>query len=116
MKKLFYILLIHVFAISPAMGQTIIEIKPNQSMHLIGKGPGQESVINPYAGSKSAAIITNMGKKAFEIRIQVKGEIIDTITIEPGKSKEIELFKGQELYIDGDVESRSKAMVDFRKL
>ena len=109
-------ILILLLSTSTLTAQTEIELRPNQSMHLIGKGPGQESVINPYAGSKSAAIITNMGKKAFEIRIQVKDEIIDTITIDPGKSEEILLFKGQELYIDGDVESRSKAMVDFRKL
>ncbi len=85
-------------------------------MHLIGKGPGQDSVINPYADSKSAAIISNMGEHVFEIRIQVKGEIIKTISIAPGKKEEITLEPGYEFYIDGYEKSKSKAFIDFKKL
>ena len=114
--KLSIIVLFLFFSTDGLWAQTEIEIKPNQSMSLIGKGPGQDSVINPYAGSKSAAVIQNMGEKSFEIRIQVKGEIVKTLVIKPGETEEIYLKKGFELYMDGDATSRSKALIDFRKI
>ena len=93
--------------------QSILELGPTQSMSITGKGPGQDAALNPYSKHNSVAIVDNIGKNDFEIRIQKKGEIVEIISISPDQSKEIDLLKGYELYFDS--KKKAKARVDFRK-
>ena len=92
--------------------ETLFELESNQTMLMTGKGPGQDGAINPYYGSKSIAIINNVGKSYFQIRIQRKGEIIDILNIRKGEKKEITLLSDHELYFDAKDAARVK--LDFK--
>ncbi|RZV57201.1 MAG: hypothetical protein EX254_10430 [Flavobacteriaceae bacterium] len=94
--------------------QSIIELKPSQSMSIIGKGPGQDAAINPYADTDSKAVIENIGKNPFTIRIQDKKDYMKLISVGSGETKEIDLIRGYEIYFDS--ESDAKANIEFKPL
>jgi len=114
MKKLYFTLLILFATTYTLSAQSILELSPEQSMCVTGKGPGQDAAINSYSSEESIAVIENISKNSFSIRIQSKGEIIKTITVAKGKTKEIKLQKGYELYLD--TELKAKAKVSFKKV
>lgn len=94
--------------------QDEFELKPSQSMLMTGKGPGQDATINPYDGQNCYAIVENIGKKEFSIRIQENGKILESIPILKGEVKKVTLLKGLELYLDSN--SKAKARVNFQKM
>ncbi len=96
--------------------QTEFDLDPYQSMLMTGKGPGQDGTINPYDGEDCYAIIENIGKKEFSIRIQKKGKIIESIPIQKGETKKLVLLRGQELYLDPTTDGMAKARVDYEKM
>ena len=109
-----YLLLIAVVLICiNASGQSILVLKPAQSMSVTGKGPGQDAALNPFTDINSIGVIENIGQNNFEIRIQQKGEIIKVVSVSPNEIKEVALLKGYELYLDA--QKKSKAKVDFKK-
>ncbi|NNJ83225.1 MAG: hypothetical protein HKP11_13625 [Flavobacteriaceae bacterium] len=114
MKKIAFILFFILFCAYNLSAQDIIELNSSQSMCIAGKGPGQDGAINPYMDSDSVAIVENVGDNEFSIRIQTKGELVKTIAIGPGETKEVSLLKGQVLYFDSDL--KAKASVAFRKM
>lgn len=65
--------------------QKIIELEPFQSMSITGKG--QDAAVNPFLGTNCYAIIENIGKNEFTIRIQKKGKVINKVSIEKGEKK-----------------------------
>ena len=96
--------------------QTEFELDPNQSMLMYGKGPGQDGTINPYAGEDCYAIVKNLGDVAFSIRIQQKGEVVETIPVSGMETKKIKLLVGQELYLDPVTDQMARASVDYEKI
>ncbi|MCA0132311.1 hypothetical protein [Winogradskyella alexanderae] len=100
-------------SLSTAQEPLILELDSSQSMCITGKGPGQDGAINPYLGKDSYAIVENMGKNGFEIRIQIKEEIIEIIPIKPMEKKRILLLKNQVMYFDTNKDCTVK--VDFEE-
>ena len=96
--------------------QTEFVLEPSQSMIMTGKGPGQDGTINPFFGQDCYAIIKNIGKRKFSIRIQQKGKIIEEISILKGELKKVKLLKDYELYLDPNPEGITKASVDYEKI
>ena len=96
--------------------QTEFVLEPSQSMIMTGKGPGQDGTINPFFGQECYAIIKNIGKRKFSIRIQQKGKIIEEISILKGELKKVKLLKDYELYLDPNPEGTAKASVDYEKI
>lgn len=115
MKALIIVIAIVFFAQAEATAQTEFVIEPTQSMIMTGKGTGQDATINPYRGQDCYAIVKNIGKRQFSIRVQQEGKIIEEITILKGEVKEVNLLKGYELYLDPNPEGIARASVDYKK-
>jgi hypothetical protein len=98
----------------PVMAQNTFELEPSQSMLMTGKGPGQDAVNNPYTGQDCYAIVDNIGDKAFSVRLQSEGKIIEIILIDPQTSKKIELLNGYELYLDTDYVTKARVQFEGR--
>lgn len=113
MKKLLFLICLVVFTQQDLLAQTEFELDPRQSMLMTGKGPGQDGTINPYDGKDCYAIVENIGKTSFSIRIQEKGKIIKTIDISGGETKKFVLLKGHELYLDPNEKKMAYARVDY---
>ena len=96
--------------------QTEFVLEPSQSMIMTGKGPGQDATINPYFGEDCFAIIKNIGKRMFSIRVQQDGKIIEEISILKGELKKVKLLNGYELYLDPNPKGIAKVSVDFKKI
>lgn len=114
MKKLLFLVCITFTIQYNASAQAIFDLDPSQSMSITGKGIGQDATENPYSGSDCYAIVENIGKNEFSVRIQEKGKIIETVSIKKGKVKKIKLLKGYELYLDSEL--KGKAKIDFEKM
>lgn len=95
--------------------QTEFILEPYQSMIMTGKGPGQDATINPFADQDCFAIVKNIGKSEFSIRVQQDGSIIKEISINKGETKKVKLMKGHELYLDVIQNRIAKARVDYEK-
>jgi hypothetical protein len=106
--------LLGLFMVGPAAysQSEVFELDPSQSMSITGKGPGQDAAINPFSDGESYAVVENISKGAFEVRIQFKGEIKEIRPVTPGKTEEFLLKSGYELYLDA-VE-KARARVEFR--
>ncbi|OIQ30335.1 MAG: hypothetical protein BM564_02905 [Bacteroidetes bacterium MedPE-SWsnd-G2] len=98
------------------IAQSEFVIEPSQSMIMTGKGTGQDATINPYFGEDCVAIIKNIGKRQFSIRVQQDGKIIKEITILKGELKKVSLLKGYELYFDPNPKGIAKASIDYEKV
>ena len=116
MSVVIIILLITLFTNHESFAQTKFELKPDQSMLMTGKGPGQDGAINPYYGQDCLAIIKNIGKSSFSIRVQQKGKIIKTIPISGKETKKVILLKGHELYFDSNEVEKIKVKLDFKEI
>lgn len=113
MKRTFQILFLILLLPAFSIGQTVFELDPQQSMCITGKGPGQDGAINPYRDQKSIAVVKNLEKTEFSVRIQYKGDIVKEVTVEGKKKQEFVLEKGYILFLDNEV--AGKAKVSFRK-
>ena len=96
--------------------QTEFVLEPSQSMIMTGKGSGQDGTINPYIGQDCYAIVKNIGKREFFIRVQQDGKIIEEISILEDEMKKVKLLKGYELYLDPNPEGIAKASVDYEPI
>ena len=99
---------------SPA--QTIFELDGQQSMLMMGKGPGQDATINPFEGEDCHVLIQNLGAELFSVRIQYKGEIVNITYVNPSQTKKIKLLMGQELYLDPEPRKKTRASVAYQKI
>ncbi|WGK64836.1 hypothetical protein [Croceiramulus getboli] len=115
MKTLFTLLITLLLSLSNT-AQTEFELDPSQSMLMTGKGAGQDATINPYAGEDCYAVVENIGKRAFSIRVQQKGELIEEIPIKKGEVKKVKLLKGYELYLDPNPRAKVRARVSYEKI
>ena len=97
------------------LAQTEFELEPSQSMVMTGKGSGQDGTINPYYGEDCYAIVENIGKRQFFIRVQQSGKIVEEITILKKEVKKVTLLKGYELYLDPNPKGIARARVSYEK-
>jgi hypothetical protein len=116
MKPLIFSISLIFFTQFQVEAQTEFILEPSQSMIMTGKGPGQDGTINPYFGQDCYAIIKNIGKREFTIRVQQAGNIIEEISISKAELKKVKLLKGYELYLDPNPEGIAKASVDYQKI
>ena len=99
-----------------SFAQTEFTLDPSQSMLMTGKGPGQDATINPYDGEDCYAVVQNLGKRTFSIRVQKKGTLIQTKDIRAGEVQKVKLLKGQELYLDPNDKGTTQASVGYEKI
>lgn len=102
-----------VMAQACSSSQSILELTPEQSMLITGKGEGQDAAINPYKDVKSVALVENLEGTRFNVRIQNQGKVRDIVEIPLHEAKRFTLEKGDELYLDTEV--KAKAKVTFRR-
>lgn len=115
--KSFVLLLAFVFCwTQKTISQNTFDLKPNQSMLMTGKGPGQDGSLNPFAGENCYAIVENLGETEFSIRVQRKGEILKTIPIKGGEIKKVVLLKGNEMYFDTEPKTPANAKITYEKM
>jgi hypothetical protein len=115
MKKVILIFGLLLLTSIQATAQTEFVLEPSQSMIMTGKGPGQDATINPFYGETCIAIVKNIGELSFTVRIQQKGKIIRELSIEKGESKNVELLRDYELYLDPNPVGISKASINYKK-
>ena len=116
MKKVILICCAALFTHHGILAQDKLDLNPSQSMCITGKGIGQDGANNPYYGQNCYAIVENIGDKAFSIRTQQNGKIIDTIPIKKGEIKKVKLLIGHELYFDTSAKNKARAKVEFEKI
>ena len=116
MKTLFIAISLMFLIQFEATAQTEFVIEPSQSMIMTGKGAGQDGTINPYFGQDCYALVKNIGKRKFSIRVQQDGKIIKEISIKNGELKKVKLLKGYELYLDPNPQGIAKASVEYEKI
>ena len=112
MKPTLYLTILLLCIYSTSQSQSIFNLEPSQSMLMLGKGKGQDAIINPYPDESSIAVIDNIGENAFSIRIQSKGDIIKIIDIQPNASRRETLLKGYELYLDTEFKTKARVSVE----
>lgn len=113
MKNLHVLLIFFLVLSGNMLGQsTVLELKPEQGMCITGKGPGQDGAINKYQNNDCIATVKNLAVNSFDVRIQKKGRVIEIVTIAQGETKEVNLKKGHEMYLDSTL--KAKAEVAFR--
>jgi len=83
-----------------AQKENKFKLDPSTNMLMTGKGPGQDGSINPFAGQDCVAVVENLAKAPFSVRIQKNGVVLRTIEIGTKETKRIELKGSEELYID----------------
>jgi len=113
MKK-FLVLLLAFASLNVLAQNDVFVLDPQQSMLMTGKGIGQDGAINPYFGEESIAIIENLGKSTFSVRIQEKGTIKKEISISAREEKQIMLGSNEELYIDTSM--KTKLRINFKPI
>ena len=106
-------LLTTIITVSCSSSKSMIELSPNQSMCMTGKGPGQDGAINPYYGELSFAIIKNKSDRPLGIRIQEGEKVILIKEIEQKSKAEIRLESNQQLYFDSQY--GNKVSLSFKK-
>ena len=116
MNKYIFLFAILVMAQFEISAQNVVELEPAQNMLMTGKEPGQNATINPFEGKDCIAIVENLGKGNVSIRIQKKGEILNTIPAKEGETKKVKLLEGQEMYIDSESDQKSKVKISYETI
>ena len=110
MKKLLILLL---FIPLVSFSQTF-ELTNGQSMCMIGKGVGQDATINPYANEEfSYALIENIGKFKFNIRVESIDEERREFIIKPKDIVVVKLFRNNILYFDSLTIEKAEAKIKY---
>lgn len=113
MRFLFNLVFILFLISLESFGQSF-EITDGQSMCIIGKGPGQDATINPYAKEDfSYALVENIGTVEFQIRITSNVKDIKQFPIQPNGVVVIKLFKDEILYFDAITTQKAKATIRY---
>ena len=109
MKKLILLVFIPLVSFS----QTF-ELTNGQSMCMIGKGVGQDATINPYANEEfSYALIENIGKFKFNIRVESIDEERREFIIKPKDIVVVKLFRNNILYFDSLTIEKAEAKIKY---
>lgn len=101
-------------AVACSPSKSVFDLGANQSMLIIGKGPGQDAAVNPYADEESIALVRNTGGQYLYVRIQEGERFLKQEPLMPGEEKEFLLLPGYRLYLDTE-RTGTKAKVTFSK-
>ena len=113
MRFSFYLVLVFFFISLMSFGQSF-ELTNGQSMCMIGKGPGQDATINPYAEEDySYALVENIGAVAFQIRIESVEKELRQFLIKPSALIVIKLYSDIVLYFDALTTEKVKATIRY---
>ena len=113
MRFSFYLVLVFFFISLMSFGQSF-ELTNGQSMCMIGKGPGQDATINPYAEEDySYALVENIGAVAFQIRIESLEKELRQFLIKPNALVVIKLYSDNVLYFDALTTEKVKATLKY---
>ena len=115
MRFPFYLVLVLVFFFISfvSYGQSF-EIANGQSMCMLGKGPGQDATINPYAKEDySYALVENIGTVEFQIRIESIENELRQFLIKPSALVVIKLYSDSVLYFDALTTEKVKATIKY---
>ena len=99
-KSFFVLGLMLVTTTTSAQKENKFKLDPSTNMLMTGKGLGQDGSINPFAGQDCVAVVENLAKAPFSVRIQQKGIVLRTIAVDKKEMKRISLGAQEELYID----------------
>jgi hypothetical protein len=81
---------------------------------MIGKGVGQDATINPYANEEfSYALIENIGKFKFNIRVESIDEERREFIIKPKDIVVVKLFRNNILYFDSLTIEKAEAKIKY---
>ena len=113
MRFSFYLVIIFFFISFMSFGQSF-ELTNGLSMCMIGKGPGQDATINPYAEEDySYALVENIGAVAFQIRIESVEKELRQFLIKPSALIVIKLYSDNVLYFDALTTEKVKATIRY---
>lgn len=113
MRFSFYLVLVFFFISLMSFGQSF-ELTNGQSMCMIGKGPGQDATINPYAEEDySYALVENIGAVAFQISIESLEKELRQFLIKPNALVVIKLYSDNVLYFDALTTEKVKASIKY---
>lgn len=113
MRFSFYLGIIFFFISLMSFGQSF-ELTNGQSMCMIGKGPGQDAIVNPYAEEDySYALVENIGAVAFQIRIESLEKELRQFLIKPSALVVIKLYSDNVLYFDALTTEKVKASIKY---
>ena len=113
MRFSFYLVIIFFFISFMSFGQSF-ELTNGLSMCMIGKGPGQDATINPYAEEDySYALVENIGAVAFQIRIESVEKELRQFLIKPSALIVIKLYSDIVLYFDALTTEKVKATIRY---
>lgn len=113
MRFSFCLVIIFFFISFMSFGQSF-ELNNGQSMCMIGKGPGQDATINPYAEEDySYALVENIGAVAFQIRIESVEKELRQFLIKPSALIVIKLYSDNVLYFDALTIEKVKATIRY---
>ena len=104
-KSFFVLGLMLATTTASAQKENKFKLDPSTNMLMTGKGPGQDGSINPFAGQDCVAVVENLAKAPFSVRIQQNGVVLRTIEIGAKETKSIELKGSEELYVDTEQET-----------
>ena len=99
-KSFFVLGLMLATTTTSAQKENKFKLDPSTNMLMTGKGLGQDGSINPFAGQDCVAVVENLAKAPFSVRIQQKGIVLRTIAVDKKEMKRISLGAQEELYID----------------
>lgn len=116
MKKLILIIIQILSCQLMLHAQNVFELDPNQSMLISGKGIGQDATKNSFEGEDCYAIVKNIGKEIFSVRIMQKGKVIEILQIKKNEAVKVKLLIGYELYLDTKSQKKAKARIDYEKI
>lgn len=115
MKKLLLVVILLLSSQMILHAQTVVELDPNRSMLISGKGIGQDATINPFVGQDCFAIVKNIGNEIFTVRVQQKGKVIEMLSLKRSEIVKVKFLIGYELYLDTKTRKKAKASIEYEK-
>ena len=113
MRFPFYLVIVFLFIPLMSFGQSF-ELTNGQSMCMIGKGPGQDATVNPFADEDySYALVENVGSVDFQIRIESSIKDVKQFSIKPSGLVVIKLYRDEILYFDALTTEKAEATVKY---
>lgn len=113
MKKIILFIIIVSAVSSCRKNENIFKLTENQSMLMYGKGQGQDAAINPYGNQDCEAVVRNLSRTEFSVRIKSTSGEREIITMKPKEKRVFQLPKGCQIYFDS--ESSAKVYLKFQK-
>ena len=113
MRKPTFLIAILICMVSCTTSKSTFKLSSTENIPTLGETLTRDITYNPYnMNEKSIAIVKNVGKNYFMVRIRNQGKITQNITVDFKETEEIVLTKGDQLYLDSYEDA--KASVKFK--